>query len=136
MKQVAATVAVAFCGLAAALPAAVFWTVLGIPTRLMQLFHLRRTKACAWALTFGAVFGAFVTLARPSLGGGQAAGGALLLACGFVTGMIAASLSEMLELLPRLIFQFRLRRGTRALCLSFALGKAAGALLASLKLLF
>lgn len=132
MRLAAAIGAVAFSGFAVSLPASIFWIVLDIPARLMRLFGLRRTCACAWALTLGAILGAMATLAKFSLCAGQAAGGLMLLLCGLITGMIAAALSEMLELLPRLIFQLHLRPATHALCIAFALGKMLGAFMASL----
>ena len=123
MKTAAAVTAMLYCGVCVALPNAIFWQVLGIPARTMHLFGLKRTRACALAMTAGAGFGALATLTDASLYAGLAAGSAMMLLCG---------LSEMLELLPCLVYRLRLRRDARALCVAFALGKAAGAYFASL----
>lgn len=132
MKTAAAVTAMLYCGVCVALPNAIFWQVLGVPARTMHLFGLKRTRACALAMTAGAGFGALATLTDASLYAGLAAGSAMMLLCGLATGAIAAALSEMLELLPCLVYRLRLRRDARALCVAFALGKAAGAYFASL----
>lgn len=131
MRTALAAAAAAFCGLAASLPNAIFWMLLGIPVRLMYLFSARSALAAALALSLGAAAGALATLLHAALPFGQLCGGAAMLLCGLATGMIAAALSEMAELLPSLVWRLRLRRGTSALVFSFAAGKMLGAFLAS-----
>ena len=66
------------------------------------------------------------------LPGGAAAGCAAMLLCGVSTGMIAAALSEIIELFPTLVYRARLRRGVAALIAAFTGGKVLGAFFASL----
>ena len=105
--------------------------ILGIPVQLMYLFSAQSAFWCALALAGGGIAGSLCTLTRLALPLGQCAGGAAMLLCGLTTGMIAAALSEMAELLPSLTWRLRLRRGAAALVFAFAAGKTLGAFLAS-----
>ena len=78
------------------------------------------------------VAGAFATMSGLRLPGGAAAGCAAMLLCGVSTGMIAAALSEIIELFPTMVYRARLRRGVAALIAAFTGGKVLGAFFASL----
>lgn len=131
MRAALAMAAAGFCGFAASLPSAIFWMILGIPVQLMYLFSAQSAFWCALALAGGGIAGSLCTLTRLALPLGQCAGGAAMLLCGLATGMIAAALSEMAELLPSLTWRLRLRRGAASLVFAFAAGKTLGAFLAS-----
>ena len=76
MRTVLAAAAAAFYGLAASLPNAIFWMLLGIPVRLMYLFSAHSALAAALALSLGAAAGALATLLHAALPFGQLCGGA------------------------------------------------------------
>ena len=125
MKTAAAVTAMLYCGVCVALPTPFSGRCWHSP-RAPCIFSASSAPAPArWAMTAGAGFGALATLTDASLYAGLAAGSAMMLLCGLATGAIAAALSEMLELLPCLVYRLRLRRDARALCVAFALGKAA-----------
>ena len=108
MRTACAVFGALFSGFAAILPAAIFWMVIGVPVRLMYLFSEKSAPR------------------------GAAAGCAAMLLCGVSTGMIAAALSEIIELFPTLVYRARLRRGVAALIAAFTGGKVLGAFFASL----
>ena len=132
MRTVCAVFGALFSGFAAVLPAAIFWMVIGVPVRLMYLFSEKSASRCTAAMAAGNVAGALATMTGLSLPGGTAAGCAAMLICGVSTGMIAAALSEVIELFPTLVYRARLRRGVAALIAAFTGGKVLGAFLASL----
>lgn len=132
MRTACAVLGALFSGFAAILPAAIFWMVIGVPVRLMYLFSEKSAPRCTAAMAAGGVAGAFATMSGLRLPGGAAAGCATMLLCGVSTGMIAAALSEIIELFPTLVYRARLRRGVAALIAAFTGGKALGAFFASL----
>ena len=141
MRTACAVFGALFSGFAAVLPAAIFWMVIGVPVRLMYLFSERSAPRCAaamaagsmtGALAAGGVAGAFATMSGLRLPGGATAGCAAMLLCGVSSGMIAAALSEIIELFPTLVYRARLRRGVAALIAAFTGGKVLGAFFASL----
>ncbi len=132
MKTACAVFGALFSGFAAVLPAAIFWMVIGVPVRLMYLFSERSAPRCAAAMAAGSMTGALATMSTLRLPGGTAAGCAAMLLCGVSTGMIAAALSEIIELFPTLVYRARLRRGVAALIAAFTGGKVFGAFFASL----
>ncbi len=132
MRTACAVFGALFSGFAAVLPAAIFWMVIGVPVRLMYLFSERSAPRCAAAMAAGSMTGALATMSALRLPGGTAAGCAAMLLCGVSTGMIAAALSEIIELFPTLVYRARIRRGVAALIAAFTGGKALGAFLASL----
>ena len=132
MRTACAVFGALFSGFAAILPAAIFWMVIGVPVRLMYLFSEKSAPRCTAAMAAGGVAGAFATMSGLRLPGGTAAGCAAMLLCGVSTGMIAAALSEIIELFPTLVYRARIRRGVAALIAAFTGGKALGAFLASL----
>ena len=132
MRTACAVFGALFSGFAAILPAAIFWRVIGVPVRLMYLFSEKSAPRCTAAMAAGGVAGAFATMSGLRLPGGAAVGCAAMLLCGVSTGMIAAALSEIIELFPTLVYRARIRRGVAALIAAFTGGKALGAFLASL----
>ena len=132
MRTACAVLGALFSGFAAILPAAIFWMVIGVPVRLMYLFSEKSAPRCTAAMAAGGVAGAFATMSGLQLPGGAAAGCAAMLLCGVSTGMIAAALSEIIELFPTLVYRARLRRGVAALIAAFTGGKVLGAFFASL----
>ena len=132
MRTACAVFGALFSGFAAVLPAAIFWMVIGVPVRLMYLFSEKSAQRCTAAMAAGGVAGAFATMSGLRLPGGAAAGCAAMLLCGVSTGMIAAALSEIIELFPTLVYRARLRRGVAALIAAFTGGKVLGAFFASL----
>ena len=132
MRTACAVLGALFSGFAAVLPAAIFWMVIGVPVRLMYLFSEKSASRCTAAMAAGSVAGALATMTGLHVPGGSAAGCAAMLLCGVSTGMIAAALSEVIELFPTLVYRARLRRGVAALIIAFTGGKVLGALLASL----
>ena len=132
MRTACAVLGALFSGFAAILPAAIFWMVIGVPVRLMYLLSEKSAPRCTAAMAAGGVAGAFATMSGLRLPGGAAAGCAAMLLCGVSTGMIAAALSEIIELFPTLVYRARLRRGVAALIAAFTGGKVLGAFFASL----
>lgn len=132
MRTACAVFGALFSGFAAILPAAIFWMVIGVPVRLMYLFSEKSAPRCTAAMAAGGVAGVFATMSGLRLPGGAAAGCAAMLLCGVSTGMIAAALSEIIELFPTLVYRARLRRGVAALIAAFTGGKVLGAFFASL----
>ena len=132
MRTACAVFGALFSGFAAILPAAIFWMVIGVPVRLMYLFSEKSAPRCTAAMAAGGVAGAFATMSGLRLPGGAAAGCAAMLLCGVSTGMIAAALSEIIELFPTLVYRARIRRGGAALIAAFTGGKVLGAFFASL----
>ena len=132
MRATCAAFGAAFSGFVAVLPAAIFWMVIGVPVRLMYLFSEKSAPRCTAAMAAGSVAGALATMSGLRLPGGAAAGCAAMLLCGVSTGMIAAALSEVIELFPTLVYRARLRRGVAALIAAFTGGKVLGAFFASL----
>ena len=105
MRTACAVFGALFSGFAAVLPAAIFWMVIGVPVRLMYLFSEKSAPRCTAAMAAGGVAGAFATMSGLRLPGGAAAGCAAMLLCGVSTGMIAAALSEIIELFPTLVYR-------------------------------
>ena len=132
MRTACAVFGALFSGFAAVLPAAIFWMVIGVPVRLMYHFSEKSAPRCTAAMAAGGVAGAFATMSGLRLPGGATAGCAAMLLCGVSTGMIAAALSEIIELFPTLVYRARLRRGVAALIAAFTGGKVFGAFFASL----
>lgn len=103
------------------------WLLLNLPQRTSDVLDGGSMALCALALTLGATLGA----AEPfSAGLGVLAGVAGMLAGGMFTGMLAAGLTEALEVIPALYTRLGIAQSMRSAAWALALGKTAGAVLA------
>lgn len=117
-----------FSGASLGLCVAPLWMMLQFPTRVFDIFRAGSMRMYAFALTIGAVIGAFpLCVYFPSFAGILV----LLLGGGFV-GMLAAALAEALEVIPVLFDRLSVTADMRYAALALAIGKALGAYCAGL----
>ena len=108
------------------------WCVLQLPARVQDRLRAASSRLLALAMAAGlelaALQGALgFSLRLPALFGGVA-----LLFGGMFVGMVASALEEILEVAPVLMHRFRLGDMSLAFRWTLLLGKALGAVLASL----
>lgn len=130
MLRTAALVAIGLGGGAAVgLALIAFVTTLGVVTRLAILTRTSwAVRAYGWAVLLGGMAGSL--LPQLAMGAGLPAVVELPLglALGTFTGMIAASLTEVLDVMPVMGKRLELGPAVRFLVLALALGKMAGSL--------
>lgn len=131
MKLLPVAAIAVLAGCVAGLSAAVVWIMLGIPSRVTDIFDFRSAKVCGWALLAGAVLGSLLPLGGLSAHLGQAFGMAAMLLGGCMTGMLSSALTEVLNVLPQFLYRLRLTEAASIICWAMAAGKAAGAFVAS-----
>jgi stage V sporulation protein AB len=116
-------------GLAVGAGFVAFLVVLGIIPRLTQLsktMHL--VQWYEWSVVLGAVAGTFGTLQDPVLHLPGAVAIPIGLASGVFVGMLAAALTEVLNVFPILAKRVRIEDRIVILIMAFVLGKVAGSL--------
>ncbi len=116
-------------GLAVGAGFVAFLVVLGIIPRLTQLsktMHL--IQWYEWSVVLGAVAGTFGSLQDPVLYLPGAAAIPIGLASGVFVGMLAAALTEVLNVFPILAKRVRIEDRIVILIMAFVLGKVAGSL--------
>ena len=105
------------------------WLMLQLPIRAADaLGASQRMRLYALALTLGSTFGALC----PAGVLPDAAGAIALLLCGMFVGMLAAGLTEALEVVPALFDRLSITADMRVAAAALVLGKTAGALFAGL----
>lgn len=124
---------VMFLGLAAGLAVGsgyvAFLAVLGIIPRLMQLSKtMGMLVAYEWAVILGAVAGSVGSLWNYSLSFPAFAAIPVGAACGIFVGMMAAALTEVLNVFPILAKRIGVDDKIIILMMAFVLGKIAGSL--------
>lgn len=104
------------------------WLALQLPMRTADILKTQNLRPCAWALTLGAVVGSL------SLSGFcPDAIGCLGMLCGGVfVGMLAAALTEAVDVVPVLFDRLSVTSDMRFAAAALAIGKAAGAIAAGL----
>lgn len=131
-----AMLASAFSGATVGAVAGVAWVVVGIPMRVMDVFAVRGEKLAGAALLMGLALGTLLPFAGWSLKVGQIAAAFALLLGGTLTGMLSSALAEALDLLPAILGRAGLWTALTPICWSMAAGKAAGAFVASMFVLW
>ncbi|HET7629203.1 MAG TPA: stage V sporulation protein AB [Bacillales bacterium] len=108
-----------------------FLIVLGIIPRLMQLTKTYRfVRAYEWSLVLGSVTGCWLELRSIEFAGSALWLIPIGLACGIFVGMLAAALTEVLNVMPILAKRIGIsERKIIILFMSLVLGKIAGSLL-------
>ncbi|MFC0188396.1 stage V sporulation protein AB [Fictibacillus aquaticus] len=108
-----------------------FLTVLGIVPRLMQLSKTyEATRSYEWSIISGSVLGGWMILAGHTL---SFPAGTLLLVpiglfCGVFVGMLAAALTEVLNVLPILAKRVGFGQKILLILMAIVLGKISGSL--------
>jgi stage V sporulation protein AB len=125
--------AVMFLGLASGLAVGsgfvAFLTVLGIIPRLTQLTKtMKMIQQYEWAVVIGALTGVFGSLRDPTLGISAYFLIPLGLAGGVFFGMLAAALTEVLNVFPILAKRMRLDGKIIILIMAIVLGKIFGSI--------
>lgn len=111
-----------------------FIAAIGIIPRMAQ-----RTKTLAWiryyedVILIGGLCGTITMFVDFNIPLSPFFIGAISLAVGMFTGVLAIALAEVLNVSPIMMKRFNLRRGMRPLLLAFAFGKVAGSLLYFMK---
>jgi stage V sporulation protein AB len=108
-----------------------FLTVLGIVPRLMQLSKTyEATRSYEWSIISGSVLGGWMILAGYTFS--FPAGAVLLvpigLFCGVFVGMLAAALTEVLNVLPILAKRIGFGQKILIILMAIVLGKISGSL--------
>ena len=124
---------VIFLGLASGLAVGsgfvAFLTVLGIIPRLTQLSKtLKKIQQYEWAVVIGALIGVFGSLQDPILGISAIVLIPLGLCGGVFYGMLAAALTEVLNVFPILAKRMRLDGKLLILIMAIVLGKIFGSI--------
>ncbi len=105
------------------------WMVLQLPMRASDIFEASSSmRVYAVALTIGATLGTF----HSSLYMHEALGVAAMALGGMFVGMLAAALTEALEVVPALFDRLSITADMRYAAAAMAIGKTAGALLAGM----
>lgn len=106
-----------------------FLTVLGVIPRLTQLTKtMRLISWYEWAVVLGAILGTIGSLRDPVLGFSPYVTIPLGLAGGVFIGMLAAALTEVLNVLPILAKRVRVDDKLEILLMAIVLGKIFGSL--------
>jgi stage V sporulation protein AB len=126
-------VAVLFFGLASGLAVGsgfvAFLTVLGIIPRLTQLSKTKKMiQHYEWAVVIGAITGVLASLRDPVLGSSVYFLIPLGLTGGIFYGMLAAALTEVLNVLPILAKRIRMDKEIIYLIMAIVFGKIAGSI--------
>jgi stage V sporulation protein AB len=124
---------VIFIGLASGLAVGsgfvAFLTVLGIIPRLTQLSKtIKKIQQYEWAVVIGALMGVFGSLRDPALGISSLVLIPLGLTGGVFFGMLAAALTEVLNVFPILAKRMRLDGQLIVLIMAIVLGKIFGSI--------
>lgn len=132
MTEWGALALAAFTGMAGGLAVGsgfvAFITVLDLIPRLAQIARLRRTQSLEAAVVAGVVFFTVVDFAEVAFGWFAAGAAVVGLLCGLFVGMLAAALTEVLNVFPILAKRLRLHGYIAWLLLAMVLGKVAGSL--------
>lgn len=106
-----------------------FLTVLGVIPRLTQLSKtLKMIQHYEWAVVIGALTGVFASLRDPVIGISSFFLIPMGLAGGVFVGMLAAALTEVLNVLPILAKRIRLDGKIMYLIMAIVLGKIFGSI--------
>lgn len=108
------------------------WLVLLIPARIQDRFRLSSSRVMTWALCLGLILSALRCGLSFSLRLPAVLGSAALIFCGMFVGMLSAALGEILEAAPVLMRRFRLGNVSLAVRWAILMGKALGAVIATL----
>ena len=108
------------------------WCVLQLPARVQDRLRAASSRLLALAMAAGLELAALQGALGFSLRLPTVFGGAALLFGGMFVGMVASALEEILEVAPVLMHRFRLGDMSLAFRWTLLLGKALGAVLASL----
>lgn len=108
-----------------------FWLALKLPMRVMDILGAGSTRLCGWAVVLGTAGGALMQCMGWSLKQGFWLLAVFLLLAGGFVGMVASALTETLDVLPQCFDRAGLGDRLRTLAWALALGKAAGALFAT-----
>ncbi|MBD8070327.1 stage V sporulation protein AB [Bacillus sp. PS06] len=116
-------------GLAVGAGFVAFLTVLGIIPRLTQLTKTRKyIHFIEWGVVFGALAGGWFSLTDSMLSLPAFIIVPIGLACGIYVGMLAAALTEVLNVWPILAKRIRVEDKIITLLMAIVLGKVAGSL--------
>ncbi|WP_409289066.1 stage V sporulation protein AB [Peribacillus sp. SCS-37] len=106
-----------------------FLTVLGIVPRLTQLTKTKhKIRQYEWAVILGAVAGGWLSLREPILHAAPFILMPIGLASGIFNGMLAAALTEVLNVLPILSKRIGVQEKIVYLMMAIVLGKVLGSL--------
>jgi len=105
-----------------------FITVLDLIPRLAQIAGTRNSAPLEGAVVAGVLFFTAADLWRAEFGLFAAAAAAVGLMCGVFVGMLAAALTEVLNVFPILAKRLRLQEQIHWLLMAMVLGKVAGSL--------
>ncbi|WP_409297979.1 stage V sporulation protein AB [Peribacillus sp. SCS-26] len=106
-----------------------FLTVLGIVPRLTQLTKtIHKTRQYEWAVILGALTGGWLSLGEPVLHAAPIILMPIGLASGIFNGMLAAALTEVLNVLPILSKRIGVQEKIVYLMMALVLGKVLGSL--------
>ncbi|WP_141433392.1 stage V sporulation protein AB [Bacillus sp. 03113] len=106
-----------------------FLTVLGIIPRLTQLSKtMKKIQEYEWAVVFGAIMGTFASLWDPAFTLSPFLLIIIGLADGVFIGMLAAALTEVLNVFPILAKRLRIDDRIVVLLMAIVLGKICGSL--------
>ena len=108
------------------------WCVLQLPARVQDRLRAASSRLLALAMAAGLELAALQVALGFSLRLPALFGGVALLFGGMFVGMVASALEEILEVAPVLMHRFRLGDMSLAFRWTLLLGKALGAVLASL----
>lgn len=116
-------------GLAVGAGFVAFLTVLGILPRLMQLSKtMKMIRSYEWAIVIGAVVGTYASLRDPVFILSPVVIMAMGLASGVFVGMLAAGLTEVLNVFPILAKRIGIEDRIEILVMAIVLGKIFGSL--------
>jgi len=107
------------------------WLALKLPMRVMDILNAGTTRQCGWAIMLGTTGGALMDCMGWTVAQGTWLLLVFMLLAGGFVGMLASALSETLDVLPQCFERTGLGGHLRALAWALALGRAAGALLAT-----
>lgn len=107
-----------------------FYLVLDLPMRLNDICGAGSAHAGAWALWLGMTGGTAVSAFGVSAFLPDVFFAVVLLLAGAFTGVLAASLSEMIDVLPHMMITFHLEDEQKLLMWGATIGKTAGAFIA------
>lgn len=108
------------------------WVVLMIPARVQDLFRVASSRTMTWAMCLGLILCAMGNGTDFSLHLPGWCGSAALLLGGMFVGMMASALGEILEVAPVLMRRFRLGDVSLGVRWVLLIGKALGAVIATL----
>jgi stage V sporulation protein AB len=132
MAELAGAALAVVAGAMVGLASCALWLTLKLPMRVMDVFDAGSARLCGWAIVLGSVSGTLGEFMGWTLAQGAWLLVAFMLLAGVFVGMVASALTETLNVLPQCFERLGLGDRLKLLAWALALGKAIGALIATL----